>query len=88
MNEVKETENEWKQERMHGQYVREKEGIDWDRTWQGIAKGDLKGCTEALICSAQEQALRTNYTRFHLITQQNPPCAECAEVREKRWPIW
>ena len=31
VNEVKETENEWKQKRMHGQYVRE--GIDWDRTW-------------------------------------------------------
>ena len=86
MNEVKETENEWKQKRMHGQHVREKEGIDWDRTWQWIAKGDLKGCTEALICSAQEQALRTNYTRFH-ITQQNSLCAECAEVREKRWPM-
>ena len=54
MNEVKETENEWKQKRMHGQYVREKEGIDWDRTWQWIAKGDFKGCTEALIGRAQE----------------------------------
>ena len=50
VNEVKERENEWKQKRMHGQYVREKEGIDWDRTWQWIAKEDLKGCTEALIC--------------------------------------
>ena len=66
VNEVKETENEWKQKRMHGQYVREKEGIDWDRTWQWIAKGDFKGCTEALICSAQEQTLRKNYTRFHI----------------------
>ena len=28
VNEVKETENEWKQKRMHGQYVREKEDID------------------------------------------------------------
>ena len=37
--------------KMHGQYVREKEGIDWDTMWQFIAKGDLKGCTEALICS-------------------------------------
>ena len=45
VNEVKETENEWKQKRMHGQYVREKE-VDWDRTWQWITKGDLKGCTE------------------------------------------
>ena len=40
--------------RMHGQYERGKEGIDWDRAWQWIAKGDLKGCTEALTCSAQE----------------------------------
>ncbi|CAH3118543.1 unnamed protein product [Porites lobata] len=45
VNEVKETENEWKQKRMHGHYVREKE-VDWDRTWQWITKGDLKGCTE------------------------------------------
>ena len=66
MNEVKETENELKQKRMHWQYVRGKEGIDWDRTWQWIAKGEVKGCTEALICSAQEQALRRNYMRFHI----------------------
>ena len=39
---VNETVNEWKQKRMHGQYVRGKEGIVWDRTWQWIAKGDLK----------------------------------------------
>ena len=32
VNEVKEMENEWKQKRMHEQYVREKEGIDWDST--------------------------------------------------------
>ena len=33
VNEVNETENEWKQKRMHGQYVRGKEGIYWDITW-------------------------------------------------------
>ena len=44
VNELNETENEWKQKRMHGQYVREKEGIDWDRTWQWIVKGELKRC--------------------------------------------
>ena len=72
---VKEPENEWKQKRMHGQYLREKEGIAWDRTWQWTTKGDLKGCTEALICSAQEQALRTNYTRFHIDdTAESPLC--------------
>ena len=80
LNEVEETENEWKQKRMHGQYVTEKEGIDWDRTWQWIAKGDLKGCTEALICSAQEQALRTNYTRFHI--DHTAECNMCGRKGE------
>ena len=56
VNEAKQTANKWKQKRMHGQYVREKEGINWNRTWQWTAKGDLKGSTEALICSSQEQA--------------------------------
>ena len=83
VNEVKETENEWKQKRMHGQYVREKEGSDWDRTWQWIAKGDLKGCTEALICSAQEQALRTNYTRFYIDqTAESRLCRMCGSKGE------
>ena len=68
---------------MHGQCVREKEGIDWNRTWQWIAKGDLKGSTEALICSAQEQALRTNYTRFHIDhTAESPLCRMCGSKEE------
>ena len=71
---------------MHGQYVREKEGIAWDRTWQWIGKGDLKRCTEVLICTAQEQALRTYYSRFHIDHTAESPFVGCAEVREKRWP--
>ena len=83
VDEATEKENEWKQKRMHGQYVREKEGIDWDRTWQWIAKGGLKGCTEALICSAQEQALRTNYTRFYIDqTAESPLCRMCGSKGE------
>ena len=83
MNEVNDTENERKQKRMHRQFVRGKEGIDWDRTWQWIAKGDLKGCTEALICSAQEQALRTNYTKFHIDhTAESPLCRMCGSKGE------
>ena len=31
-----------------------------------VQKGDLKGCTEALICSEQEQALTTNYMKLHI----------------------
>ena len=28
--------------------------------------GDLKAGTEALICAAQDQALRTNYVKHHI----------------------
>ena len=36
------------------------------RATHGNNKSNLKGCTEALIYSAQEQALRTNYVIFHI----------------------
>ena len=29
-----ETENKWKGKQMHGQYVRNLTGVDWDKTWQ------------------------------------------------------
>ena len=46
-------------------------------------KGDLKGCTEALICSAQEQALRTNYITFHIDkTIDSLLCRMCGERGE------
>ena len=76
-------EDEWKQKIMHGQFLRDKEGVDWDRSWHWVAKGDMKGCTEALICSAQEQALRTNYTKFYIDkSSESPICRMCGEKAE------
>ena len=73
----------WKDKEMHGQFVRELQGVDWDKTWQCLLKGYLKGCTEALICSAQEQALRTNYIEFHIDkTADSPLCRMCGERGE------
>ena len=83
-----EMEDAWEQKVMHGQFVRDKEGVKWDKSWQWLAKGDLKGCTEALICSAQEQALKTNYTKFISIRMLILHCAECAEKNEKLLVIW
>ena len=34
--------------------------------WTWLKKADLKSSTEALICAAQEQALRTNYSNFNM----------------------
>ena len=72
----------WKDKEMPGQLVGELQRIDWGKTWQWLVKGDLKGCTEALICSAQAQALRTNYIKFHIDkTIDSPLCKMCGERR-------
>ena len=38
VNEAKQTENEWKRKTKHGQYVREKEDIDWIKLGSGLQK--------------------------------------------------
>ena len=49
-----------KEKVMHGQFLREiRDGIDKRETWRWLRKADKKVETEALICAAQEQALRT-----------------------------
>ena len=43
-------------------------------------EGDLNECTGALICSAQVEALRTNYTLFHIDKAVDSPlCRMCDE---------
>ena len=55
------------------------------RQWHWIAKGNVKGCREALICSAQEHALRTNYTKFYIDKSSESPI--CRMRGEKAEPI-
>ena len=43
----------------------------------------MKGCTEALVLSAQKQALRTNYIKYHIDNTVNSPlCRMCSENQE------
>ena len=50
-----------REKKMHGQFVREMPNkVDKDKTWQWLSKSDLKIETEALLCAAQEQTIRTN----------------------------
>ena len=63
---------------MYGQYVRQTEDKNKSNTRKWPRKSNLKGCTEALICSAQEQALRTNYVKFHIDkTGESALCRIC-----------
>ena len=49
--------------------------IDKDKTWRWLKSGDLKACTEVLICAAQDQALRANYMKDHFDnTLESPLC--------------
>ena len=42
---------------MHGRFARDMEDM---------RKSDFKGCTKALICSAQEQSIQTNYIKYNI----------------------
>ena len=56
-----------REKKMHGQYTREMpDKVDKDIYWQWLSKSNLKIRTEALLCAAQEQAIRTNYIKHHI----------------------
>ena len=76
--------NSWKEKRMHGQFLSEmNENVDRDKCWEWLRKGDLKVQTEALICAAQEQALRTNYIKYNIDkTSDSPYCRLCGQKGE------
>ena len=81
--EFKQHENEerlniWRGKAMYGQYLRQIENKDKSNTWKWLMKSNLKRCTETLICSAQEQALKTSYVKFHIDkTGESPLCRMC-----------
>ena len=69
---------------MYGQVVREiPEEIEKELSWKWQVQNDFKVQTEATICAAQEQTLRTNYTKNKFEeTSENPLCRMCGERGE------
>ena len=68
---------------MHGQFARDMEDKDKNNTWRWMRKSDLKGCTLALICSAQEQSIRTNYNKCNIDkTGKSLLCRMCGTGNE------
>ena len=64
---AKELKEKWSEKRMHRQFIREvMEKVHKERTWQWLSRGVLKVGTEALLCAAQEQAIRRNYMKCHI----------------------
>ena len=67
---------------MHGQFARDMAGKD-KNTWRWMRKSDLNGCTETLICSTQEQSIRTNYIKYNIDKTVSHPFLGCV-VQEMR----
>ena len=75
--------------RQHAQELKQKwterempEKVDKDKTWNWLVRSDLKVETEAL-CAAQEQAIRTNYVKYHIDKSiDNPLCRMCVKRGE------
>ena len=68
---------------MYRQFIRETtEKVDKEKMGQGLSRGDLKVGTEAL-CAAKEQAIRTNYMKYHIDeTSESPLCRLCGKKGE------
>ena len=59
------------------------EKVDKNKTWDRLIRSDLKVETEALLCAAQEQAIRTNYVKHHIDRSiENPLCRMCGKRGE------
>ena len=70
----KELKEMWSEKQMHRQFIRETtEKVDKEKTWQWLPRGDLKVGTEALLCVAQEQTIRTNYVKYHIHKTSDSP---------------
>ena len=80
MNEAKETENEWKQKRMHGQLWEKRKVLTGIELGSGLQKEIWKDILRPRYVASRNKLWEQFIRDFILITQQNPLCAECAEV--------
>ena len=81
---IDELTNAWREKKMYGQFVREiTDDVDETKSWNWVRQSDLKPGTVSLIFSAQEQALRSNYSKFHIDkTSESPLCILCGAKGE------
>ena len=80
--------NEWTAKGIHGQFAKDMEHKDKDNTWRWMGKSGLKGFTEALICSAQEQSIPTKYIKYNIDkTAESPLCRMCGTRNDTRYHI-
>ena len=69
---------------MHRKFIwKTTEKVDKKKTWQWLPSG-LKVGAEALLCAAQEQAIRANYMKYHSDkTSESHLCRMCGKKGKK-----
>ena len=72
----------WEEKLMYEQFIRDMpDGTDKEKSWLWLRKCDLKIPSKALIRSAQEQAIRTNYVKYHIDKSvDSHSCRMCGET--------
>ena len=79
---AKELKQNWKGKQMHGQFIRETtEKVNKEKMWQLLSRIYLKVGTEALLCAALEEAIRTNYMKYHIDKTSESPMLNVWEKR-------
>ena len=61
---------EVREKQLHGQFLREMDGIVSDKSWEWLEKGHLKRHTEGLCMAAQSQSVRTNVIKAKIEKSQ------------------
>ena len=68
---------DWKNKRIHGQFIRDNEDIAYIKSWNWLRNGHLKRKTESLI-SAQDQCISINIIKRKTDgTRNDPKCRMC-----------
>ena len=69
----------WREKQMYGQFLRDMpDDVDQENSWMWLLQSGLKASTEALICAAQEQAIRSNSIKYSIDrTTDSPLCRMC-----------
>ena len=81
---AEELKQKWTGKAMQGQFVREMpDKVDMIKSWEWLSRSDLKVEMEALLCAAQEQAIRTNYVN-HYIDKRSEKTRFIVIHKEKR----
>ena len=83
MRKKNERKTQWTQKQLHEQFIRQTMSNASEDRWGWLRKGCLKSTTEALIMTAQEQAIRINTIKAKTDkTQENSKCRMCGKAED------